>query len=51
MDDSQVIDPAQRNPVSPQSESAIWRPINKSLEDYERDRVEKYVQYFQENNT
>ena len=41
---------AQRTPASPQSESATWRAIKKSSEDYERDRVGKYAQYFHENN-
>ena len=50
MNDSKPIQPAQRTPISPRTEPAIWRAQKKSPEDYERDRTGKYAKYFQGNN-
>ena len=40
---------AKENSSSPSATPASWKFQQKSLEDYERDRVRKYTQYFQGN--
>ena len=48
--DSLSIEPEQRPKTMNSAETQTrWRPKGESPEDYERDRVNKYAQYFQSN--